>query len=70
MDKYSFEYSADTNSDTVFFPDDEKEGTDLLISQELLSGITLSFRMSIKWIEIPPPERKSIFLYWACYNHY
>lgn len=26
--------------------------------------------MSIKWIEIPPPERKSIFLYWACYNPY
>ena len=26
--------------------------------------------MSIKWIEKPPPERKSIFLYGACYNPY
>lgn len=32
MDTCSFDYPANIISDTVFFPDDEKEGTDLLIS--------------------------------------
>ena len=47
--------------------------------QQRKAGITVMFIIAmileavfipIKWIEIPPPERKSIFLYWACYNPY